>query len=684
MSIYSKTVTMDGALLKGENPLPYFKAKERGSSCNFIEPFPEEKKELYGYETGPRILPYKKQDRYSRELKPMQFKGIILENDKLKATFLPELGGRLISLWNKDQQRELLSRNPVFRPANLAIREAWFSGGIEWNVGHVGHAFHTCSSVFAAKVASEGEEFLRIYDFDRSKGVFWQIDFHLPQGAEMLYAYTKITNLNPQKTSMYWWTNIAVDQTEDLRVFSSTQEVIYIDPLGMASNQHGYGYDTMPYLPSSPNIDSSYPARITFADEYFFQNPKQKSYYEVAAYGDNHLFFDMSTDPLRYRKMFCWGTHKGGNHWQDFLSDGKTRYVEIQAGISPTQMHGTIMDECSTFQWLQGFGSTQMDAETYLCQDYATAFNAIAKKIAEVSPESDFLAKEEHFAQSVSCKPLEILHMGSGFGALELARLDSVSSSSSDVRDDYRDLLVGLPFPTSSIGAEQYPWLELLHKGVITPIEPEQIPPSWMVQDLWKPLIEKSLNTSEGRNWYALLHAGVVAYENDQREQAVAYWEESVALQPSAWAYRNLAIASKDQGNHGESIDCMRKAIALNPPDVAFAEEYLLLLRDAQKYEEAWECFSGLPESFQQYERIRITAGVVAMALGNIAFVESLFDREYAVIREGETTLSDLWFELKGRKLADQEGKAYSDEFRKRAEAMYEIPEEFDFRIVNR
>ena len=49
---------------------------------------------------------------------------LVLENDKLIATFLPEQGGRLWSLKNKATGKEVLYKNPVFQPANLGIRNA--------------------------------------------------------------------------------------------------------------------------------------------------------------------------------------------------------------------------------------------------------------------------------------------------------------------------------------------------------------------------------------------------------------------------------------------------------------------------------------------------------------------------------------------------------------------------------
>ncbi|MDY5231128.1 MAG: DUF5107 domain-containing protein [Eubacteriales bacterium] len=47
---------------------------------------------------------------------------------------MPEFGGQLWSLWDKKLSRKLLYVNSAFQPANLAIRNAWFSGGKEHNM----------------------------------------------------------------------------------------------------------------------------------------------------------------------------------------------------------------------------------------------------------------------------------------------------------------------------------------------------------------------------------------------------------------------------------------------------------------------------------------------------------------------------------------------------------------------
>ncbi|HAZ18624.1 MAG TPA: DUF5107 domain-containing protein, partial [Clostridiales bacterium] len=69
---------------------------------------------------------------------------------------------------------------------------------------------------------NKGNEFLRVYEYERCKGLFWHLDFHLPKGSELLYAYVRIVNMKNETVPMYWWTNIAVRETEKTRLFSNT------------------------------------------------------------------------------------------------------------------------------------------------------------------------------------------------------------------------------------------------------------------------------------------------------------------------------------------------------------------------------------------------------------------------------------------------------------------------------
>src|SRR5579862_808555 len=64
-------------------------------------------------------LPYRMLDGYGRERGTKTHKVAVLESNRLIATFLLDLGGRLWSLVHKPSGRELLYVNPVFQPANF-------------------------------------------------------------------------------------------------------------------------------------------------------------------------------------------------------------------------------------------------------------------------------------------------------------------------------------------------------------------------------------------------------------------------------------------------------------------------------------------------------------------------------------------------------------------------------------
>ena len=121
--------------------------------------------EIYeGYGCRKNAYPYRQYNSYTRKLKEKEIRTAVLENKYLKAVFLPEYGGRLWELWDKETGTNLLYTNDVLRFSNLAIRNAWFSGGVEWNIGVIGHHPYTVSPLYTAVTETQtGAPVLRMY-----------------------------------------------------------------------------------------------------------------------------------------------------------------------------------------------------------------------------------------------------------------------------------------------------------------------------------------------------------------------------------------------------------------------------------------------------------------------------------------------------------------------------------------
>ena len=84
---------MPAAELGPENPLPYFRASNPDAKYKLDDSISEEDRKHMGWQSAFRVLPHRMQDSYNRELKPRDYVSIILENEHLRASFIPELGG---------------------------------------------------------------------------------------------------------------------------------------------------------------------------------------------------------------------------------------------------------------------------------------------------------------------------------------------------------------------------------------------------------------------------------------------------------------------------------------------------------------------------------------------------------------------------------------------------------------
>ena len=216
---------MPAASLGEPNPLPDIKnVSYIHAGYEMTERVSEQEKKYIGKGMIPTLLPYQLQDGYDRDKQPRDFEAAVLENGYLRAVFLPELGGRLWSLYDKKKERELLYVNPVFQPGNLGLRNAWFSGGVEFNVGIKGHNPLTCAPLWCAVDATPEGQVLRLYEYERIRGVVYSISAFLPEDSEVLYLKCRIENTEAERKHMYWWSNIAVPETESTRVLVPVRE----------------------------------------------------------------------------------------------------------------------------------------------------------------------------------------------------------------------------------------------------------------------------------------------------------------------------------------------------------------------------------------------------------------------------------------------------------------------------
>jgi hypothetical protein len=70
-------------------------------------------------------------DSRAKEPVPVQYESLVLENEYLRAEFLPELGGRIYSAYDKIAQRQLFYHPTVIKPGRYNQRGGWPVGNLE-------------------------------------------------------------------------------------------------------------------------------------------------------------------------------------------------------------------------------------------------------------------------------------------------------------------------------------------------------------------------------------------------------------------------------------------------------------------------------------------------------------------------------------------------------------------------
>ncbi len=668
--------SLPSALLGPENPFPIFRDRNQDQKVKFDESFTNKEKKNIGLNTGYRVLPYRMQDNYSRNRTPNDFKSIVLENNAIKAIFLPEMGARLVSLIHKavDGEKELLAKNPIFQPANLAIRDAWFSGGIEWNIGQVGHTFTTCSDLFAGNITGpNGEKGVRFYEFERCKRLFWQIDFFLHKSKPFLISHVKVINPYETETSMYWWTNIAVPEEEKVRVIAPAEKAIYHD-----IKKGGFGLAYVPYLPSLDGHDASYSLNSTFSNEFFFQIHDRKVVWEAAVDKNGRGFVEISTNPLNYRKLFCWGNHSGGQHWQEFLNGPELAYIEIQGGLAASQMHGLPMKPRQEIEWTQVFGPISVDPIKAHDKDWNIAIGEIEKYNNSYFPEKELYDLNTKLNDTSKMKPISILHNGSGWGYLEMVKFLNELTI-------IPESLFSFTFPKESLSDNQKIWLTLLQENTFVDKKTDDSPGEWIVDPSWGVILEKYLNQNEN-NWFGWCHLGVIALENFDEEKAQFCWEKSIELEPSAWVYRNLAQLMKIQYKPKKAIEFMELGLPLLPikaENVAYYIEYFRLLLEQSEENKLIEIYQDLNNVFIHHERLRILYAQARIKNNDLDGIEEIFEINFAQIREGERILTNLWYEYWGRKIALNLSEEYNkSKHLKLAQKDYPILQRINFNVL--
>ncbi|MFE2675183.1 DUF5107 domain-containing protein [Streptomyces hygroscopicus] len=746
-SVRRTTLTLPTAPVGPDNPLPALRPLDEVHRVDdrVRAALPADMARQVAYEPLRSVLPVRLRDGYGRDRAPAALDALVLENGHLRATVLPGLGGRVHSLLHKPADgsagRELLYRNPVLQPADFALNGAWFSGGIEWNIGATGHTTLSCAPLHAARVpapdAADGGAMVRLWEWERLRDLPFQVDLWLPADSAFLYVGVRIRNPHHHPAPVYWWSNIAVPEDERTRV------------LAPADDAWHFGYartlSKVP-VPEWDGADRTYPLRGAYPADYFYELPEDARRWIASLDADGSGLVQTSTDLLRGRKLFVWGAGPGGRRWQRWLTEpGTGGYAEIQAGLARTQLEHIPLEAGQEFAWLEAYGPLTADPAAVHGADWTAARRETEARLEAALPRAAVDAAYAAWRRHADAEPVEHLATGSGWGALEAER------------GGFQ--LPGTPFDPGTLGAEQEPWRRLLRTGALPDWEPG---PSWadpgasLVAPAWRDLLEAAPSTAA-----AEYHLGVAQWHAGDRAQAERSWERSLRWAETPWALRCLAVADTASGHPARAAERLLRAVrlflapdaepgpergsvfegagagvgsvfegaeagvgsvaevagtgavaeapgagavaeaagvvaavslaappvavdpvALEAAETALGREAITALLAADRADDARAVLDALRPAIRARGRFRLLRAQVLLAQGDAPAARAVFDEGFEVcdLREGDEVLSDTWYAIVER-LAAGPGEPLTEESRARARAEHPLPERYEFRM---
>jgi tetratricopeptide (TPR) repeat protein len=271
--------------------------------------------------------------------------------------------------------------------------------------------------------------------------------------------------------------------------------------------------------------------------------------------------------------------------------------------------------------------------------------------------------------------PLEILNRGAGWGALELHRRRQAGEPSF--------LTAALPFDDESITDEQAPWLELLRTGRFPEAPPGLPPGSWMVQDQWREMLEQSVGAGPSDHWLAWLHLGIMYLYQKRYDDARSAWEKSVSMQPSAWAYRNLAALAAVREDYQQAARIYPLAVELAPDVLGLVRECGRAMINAAQPQKWLEVTDRLPPAIRADGHIRLLEAQAALAVDRLERAYGVLKEELVLtnVREGDGGPAHLWFAYHEKRLARELGVPVNEQLKERVRREFPPPAHLDYRL---
>jgi predicted Zn-dependent protease len=256
-----------------------------------------------------------------------KLRAIFLENEYLKCTVLPDLGGHLYTCVDKINGKPMFYANPSIKKANIGYRGAWAAFGVEYNFP-VSHNWMSLSPIdFAYAPNPDGSASVTVGNIDRVYGMQWSVEMRLRPKSTLLEQRVTLYNRDDVRHRFYWWNNAGVEVWDD-------SHVEY--PMRFAAS-HGFT-EVQPWPVDAKGRDLSIIRNQTDGPVSLFVHGSREPFMGVwNPHTNSGTVHFANYDEQPAKKTWSWGADADGLDWRKALSDNQSAYVEVQSGLFRNQ-----------------------------------------------------------------------------------------------------------------------------------------------------------------------------------------------------------------------------------------------------------------------------------------------------------------------------------------------------------
>lgn len=261
------------------------------------------------------VYPYESYVETAERATLKNFNMILIENDYVRIKVCSDLGGKVCSIVDRKNGKEVLYDAGAVRPVRILPRMAFISGGIEVSFP-VSHTPVQIERVHYKWDQIDGRLYLWCGEKELSCGMQWTVEYSLGESDTFLTQRTMFYNPTLKNHPWMSWSNAAVPAREDSELHFPNGEVLchndQLTNLQWDDKKHGLlnQHDKM--------------------SGFFWKRPDRYAFGVYTPSLDCGLYHIADPSEVPGIKLWTYGIGRD-EKWAHASSQGKNSYIEIQA-----------------------------------------------------------------------------------------------------------------------------------------------------------------------------------------------------------------------------------------------------------------------------------------------------------------------------------------------------------------